>query len=1448
MIRQLTYDTLSYLFSKNVHLFLIGYASSTENDIVSTMKIVQPPPAIFIHLILVLLFSLYLGFVRTVQAQVADQDRDALIALYLATTVNGPWTHEYGFSQEVDSDPDNDVPIEDWQTSDPIEIENGRVVFINLFGNNLNGTLPEEICNMDALRELDLGVNKLEGVIPACIGDMAALTKLKINGQDMSGSLPESLLNLESLEVLNLSYNELTGGIPASLGDALANLVELNLRGNPFAGAIPASLGNLANLQKLNLGSNQLTGEIPASLGNLTNLQELWLRNNQLTGSIPASLGDLANLTLLNLSSNQLTGTIPASLGDLNLQYLYLNGNDLTDFASGAYAGWASLQAFYVDGNELRDLPDLSSSGGLTEFAAPFNYLTFADLEPIAALNPSNFFSYSPQRAVLEVHQAIENGILVFSVEEDGVATMYQWERWDLNAVQWVAIPGATKTSFTPEESGSYRCSLTNTLLPKLTIQTKAAKLEGDTIVVNSISDAEDMDVNDGVCDTGETVTGGDGQETAECTLRAAIQTTNLYDDELAPLIAFNIPGQTVPVILPGSSLPVIEQPVTIDGTTHESEAVVLLGTLAGSASGLMLRSDNSVLKGLHIKEFGGPAGIYINGDNNVVTECEIINNGAIGILVYDANDNSILENIIVDNGSDGVRVESEEDSQEFDPDDNGGDKNVINGNTIAGNGGWGVVVEGAATDIIRDDEAYQNKIANNTIGTIQKSNTEGGIRLSKLAWETSIQNNTIAYNKGLGIHIGFRSHDSIVDQCNIFENEGGGILIEDSNRNQITGNHIENNKDDGVLIIADDDDEDNDAGDKNAIIGNVISSNSGWGVFVGGVRKTDSLDERYDYASDNTIADNIIGTDATGEFARGNSSGGVLSNESRNMHIQNNTISGNEEAGVWIGRDVQATIEKNRIGTNADGMKPLGNGGNGIEICASRGTLCQSNVDILQNVISANEGNGIFWGVGQGRNSLVKGNMIGSTIHGGLDDDLLIPNRQNGITLIRVDYLTLSANIIAYNLGRGIDMKDSNKNSILNNTVTQNIKTGIFAENGEENTFRNNLISANGQGTGIHLTASDAVIEGNTLTDDAGDAITLEDGSTATITTNNIFGNAGMGLSNLTPSIMVAASENWWGDASGPGGVGPGSGDRVSEGVDFSGWRDAMVTVVVATEASETLVPIGEADTVSVFFQNWQHYDDALDVTISDTEGWLQGTSSRTVTLEGSTGAETRLALAVPAGTSNGTTSSVEVIAISQADDSHTTTTTFTLRAESAAMAQVVVLPEVVEVAPGDTVRFDAFGLDQFNRTVEFMPTWSATGGQVDANGVYIAGVITGKFMVTATDPITGFSGEALVGNGVPVAAEEADDIPNDFHLAQNYPNPFNPETTISFSLPKQAHVRLAVYDMLGREIAVLLDDSRSTGTHQTRFDASRLVSGVYFYRLVTDGFAATRTMVLLR
>jgi photosystem II stability/assembly factor-like uncharacterized protein len=89
---------------------------------------------------------------------------------------------------------------------------------------------------------------------------------------------------------------------------------------------------------------------------------------------------------------------------------------------------------------------------------------------------------------------------------------------------------------------------------------------------------------------------------------------------------------------------------------------------------------------------------------------------------------------------------------------------------------------------------------------------------------------------------------------------------------------------------------------------------------------------------------------------------------------------------------------------------------------------------------------------------------------------------------------------------------------------------------------------------------------------------------------------------------------------------------------------------------------------------------------------------------------------------------------------------------------------------------------------------------------------------------------------------------IPNDYALYQNFPNPFNPTTIFKYDLPKSSMVRLSVYDIFGREVSILVNETRNAGSYEGKFDASGLASGVYFYRLQAGDFTQTKRLIVLK
>ena len=128
-------------------------------------------------------------------------------------------------------------------------------------------------------------------------------------------------------------------------------------------------------------------------------------------------------------------------------------------------------------------------------------------------------------------------------------------------------------------------------------------------------------------------------------------------------------------------------------------------------------------------------------------------------------------------------------------------------------------------------------------------------------------------------------------------------------------------------------------------------------------------------------------------------------------------------------------------------------------------------------------------------------------------------------------------------------------------------------------------------------------------------------------------------------------------------------------------------------------------------------------------------------------------------------------------------------------------------------------------------------------------AGAIADQFTGTVPNTTWGF-GKLRINNsvGLVTTAPVELPVPRSFSLDQNYPNPFNPRTEIGFEVPVSGWVSLKVFDLLGREVATLANENMRSSRYQRSFDAGRLASGVYFYRLAAGGVMQTRKLMVLR
>ncbi len=287
-------------------------------------------------------------------------DRQILVNLYNAT--DGPnWERARNWNTTADLNTWFGVGTND----------QGRVVTLGLFGNQLAGEIPPEVGQLTSLELLNLSDNQLSGEIPSELGNLPDLISLELSKNQLSGEIPAELGDLSNLNWLHLHLNQLTGEIPPELGD-LNSLNYLDLSNNHLSGEIPSELGDLTRLLAIHLYGNQFSGGLP-DLNALTGLRHLSLGGNDLDMSWstfgPGGALDLASesrwndthidrsLWFLNLQDSGLTGQIPDWIGanHTELRWLWLNDNALTGDVPKNFAKLRGLESLRLHGNMLTE-------------------------------------------------------------------------------------------------------------------------------------------------------------------------------------------------------------------------------------------------------------------------------------------------------------------------------------------------------------------------------------------------------------------------------------------------------------------------------------------------------------------------------------------------------------------------------------------------------------------------------------------------------------------------------------------------------------------------------------------------------------------------------------------------------------------------------------------------------------------------------------------------------------------------------------------------------------------------------------------------------------------------------------------------------------------------------------------------------------------------------------
>jgi plastocyanin len=172
---------------------------------------------------------------------------------------------------------------------------------------------------------------------------------------------------------------------------------------------------------------------------------------------------------------------------------------------------------------------------------------------------------------------------------------------------------------------------------------------------------------------------------------------------------------------------------------------------------------------------------------------------------------------------------------------------------------------------------------------------------------------------------------------------------------------------------------------------------------------------------------------------------------------------------------------------------------------------------------------------------------------------------------------------------------------------------------------------------------------------------------------------------------------------------------------------------------------------------------------------------------------------------------------------------------------------PNFLSISVGDTIQWQGdFSTHPLSSATipEAAPSWHNATGSVFDYVVIVAGTYEYQCDVHGGDGMVGSFVAIVTG----VDNKQTVGQPAFFGLEQNSPNPFNPSTTIRFELPHASNVSLTVYNLLGQEVATLVNEEKSAGIFDVQFNATTLASGVYVYRMQAGSFVETKKLILIR
>ncbi len=414
------------------------------------------------------------------------------------------------------------------------------------------------------------------------------------------------------------------------------------------------------------------------------------------------------------------------------------------------------------------------------------------------------------------------------------------------------------------------------------------------------------------------------------------------------------------------------------------------------------------------------------------------------------------------------------------------------------------------------------------------------------------------------------------------------------------------------------------------------------------------------------------------------------------------------------------------------------------IEIKTWKEKSTSSEIEIFNNTI-ANNSNNVGISIEDANNLLIENNRI--------------YNNKNGIWFLRCNGIEIIKNKIFNNGLRGIEGEISKNVIIADNYIKGHLKDGGFYGRGisgfmlnnysihsnslienctgikldkckHGNLYLNNIMNSLCLFTGINLSESSPQIFYNNIFNNNGNGILATNKSQPIINFNNIAGNKVAGVNNENQNFTIDARNNYWGSSTGPGN------DGFLGNVDAGNWLANPVSLALSCERDSLFVQPSTKDSLLFMVTNLADSTDVVNVTLSDNKGWL--TNPKTYQIEiGDTLPESRYTFFnVPASVQSGAVDLVKIKASSQNHSGVAVFDSFWVVTYPPKLNKIFISPDSATILKGDSLFFSAFGLDQYDKPINFDIKWNASSGQIDSSGKFISDTtFSGIVEITAGD-----------------------------------------------------------------------------------------------------------------